>query len=455
MTEPDNTHSVPSYGAPRFFFIIKDIVDSDGRTFVDAFYSVFLEDPESARFLTHQSVQDRLSPSLNHWLRSLFNQYPPSVDDKAQQTIGAVHARLGIPIHLVLQGASLLKDAIADRLIDKVDDPKELGAAIKLVGHTIDVAMQKMSAAYVGDTKRSVRSAEAYRVISLGQNLAVERETQRVALMEWIQAVSFGLLGNESHLEFARESRFGLWLRHRAVMMFEGTPELGAIERNVSILDDVVLPSAIAKKSQYLPSIVSQFRTLTDEIKFLFSALFQKLDGFENGTDPLTHVLNRRFLPTILGREVAVSMESQLPLSVLMIDIDHFKRVNDAHGHDGGDAVLCQVAQRLQDNLRPSDFMIRYGGEEFFIVLVETEISIASEIAERLRVVVSDTPLRYPDGSMETITISVGVAAFDGHPDYQYLIKSADDSLYEAKRTGRNRVVVAPMASDFIGDRLH
>ena len=130
---------------------------------------------------------------------------------------------------------------------------------------------------------------------------------------------------------------------------------------------------------------------------------------------------------------------------MLVIDIDHFKSVNDEHGHDAGDAVLREVAGRMQDSVRLEDMVGRWGGEEFLVVLPNTADQGAAELAERLRQVVADTPCRLADGDEVQVTISVGCAA-SLIDDAGRLVRSADAAMYEAKQTGRNRVVVA--ASD-------
>jgi two-component system cell cycle response regulator len=159
-------------------------------------------------------------------------------------------------------------------------------------------------------------------------------------------------------------------------------------------------------------------------------------------TDGLTGLRNRRHVEEYLAKLTSLARRNVEPIAVLVIDIDHFKSVNDDHGHDAGDAVLREVAGRLQDSVRLEDMVGRWGGEEFLVVLPNTADQGAAELAERLRQVVADTPCRLADGDAVQVTISVGCAA-SLIDDAGRLVRSADAAMYEAKQTGRNRVVVA------------
>lgn len=128
---------------------------------------------------------------------------------------------------------------------------------------------------------------------------------------------------------------------------------------------------------------------------------------------------------------------------MVLIDVDHFKQINDGYGHAAGDAVLRQVAESLMNIARASDFVFRYGGEEFLIVLVETGLEEALVAAERFRAYFESRTVMLPDDTSIRITISAGAATYEGHPDYEYLINAADEALLTAKRNGRNRVEAA------------
>ena len=161
-------------------------------------------------------------------------------------------------------------------------------------------------------------------------------------------------------------------------------------------------------------------------------------------TDPLTGVFNRRYMNAHLDRAIMEIAETAKPVSALMLDIDHFKQVNDTYGHASGDAVLKILAKRVADAIRDFDMLARYGGEEFVVIMPSATTEQAFTVAERLRIRVSDTPIEAP-GSSEplTVTISVGVATtFDPMEMADSLLNRADTALYEAKSIGRNCVCI-------------
>jgi diguanylate cyclase (GGDEF)-like protein len=157
--------------------------------------------------------------------------------------------------------------------------------------------------------------------------------------------------------------------------------------------------------------------------------------------DGLTGVHNKRFFLEFLDREMARCQRYGRPLSLVMFDIDHFKNINDQHGHLTGDYVLKELARRMFNRIRREELLARYGGEEFAAVLPETGRPGALEFGEQLRLIVAREPFEF-EGDKLPVTISVGVATVEGKPmDLQAFIKEADENLYRAKRAGRNQVV--------------
>jgi two-component system cell cycle response regulator len=159
-------------------------------------------------------------------------------------------------------------------------------------------------------------------------------------------------------------------------------------------------------------------------------------------TDPLTGLYNRRYMESHLGSLMEQAIARKKPLTVLVLDIDYFKAINDTHGHDAGDDVLREFALRIKKSIRGIDLACRYGGEEFVVVMPETDLAVATMVAERLRRRIATEPFPIQDGSLSVeVTISIGLSALGKDEDTAKILKRADAALYRAKRDGRNRVV--------------
>ena len=160
-------------------------------------------------------------------------------------------------------------------------------------------------------------------------------------------------------------------------------------------------------------------------------------------TDGLTGLNNRRYLDTHLAEMMTKAKGRNKPVSIVMCDIDHFKKVNDTHGHDVGDEVIREFARRIKKNIRNIDLACRYGGEEFVIVMPDTDMALARVVAERIRNEVALHPFIVEQGAKQLpITVSLGVSCLETEADTgDILVKRADKALYEAKRAGRNTVM--------------
>lgn len=158
---------------------------------------------------------------------------------------------------------------------------------------------------------------------------------------------------------------------------------------------------------------------------------------FQATHDPLTGIFNRGAIVGILQTELARALREKRPVSVILVDIDHFKMINDTRGHSAGDAVLRRAAQRMQASVRIYDSVGRYGGEEFLIVLPGCSPRMATERAEQIRLILSEPS---PDPSESQITVSMGVALASGSAKSEELLSAVDAALYQAKHNGRNRV---------------
>lgn len=214
-----------------------------------------------------------------------------------------------------------------------------------------------------------------------------------------------------------------LVLSHGVIRAFHTT---GAF---ASVYGEEELMSRLRSEKEYTEKLLSQLQTVNAELAWMAS------------TDSLTGAANRRRFLEALDIESRRAKRNGLPVSLLALDIDHFKLVNDTHGHPVGDLVLRELVASVKYSLRPHDILGRIGGEEFMVLLPDTPHAAAVTLAERIRKQVEALDITYPQGVLN-ISVSIGVAEFgkDGEAADQ-VIKTADDRLYRAKHEGRNRVV--------------
>lgn len=417
----------------------------------DHFYACLLGDSAASKLLSHEQVKTQLHASLCRWVVRVFAAR--AGDDleslvEHQKHVGQVHARIDVPVHLVLRGARHLKDRFIQSIQSDADFPEtERPEGILLVQLVVDLTMEIMAQAYSSSHDRNSRTQEAYRLFAVVQNVATERQRQRAALLDWENKLMFDLAVGQTEGLLPRigASEFGLWFRHKGAHAFGNVKETEDILRAMGKIDGELIPSFSGKastsdeRSMHLRELHSLSRT----VGLALEAMFRQTNELEAGRDALTRLLNRKFLPVVMTKELSFARQHDTGFVLLALDVDYFKRINDTHGHDAGDRVLQQLAVLLSNNTRGGDYLFRLGGEEFMILLVDLDENAAVRLAEKLRQLIADEPFDLPDDEKVVVTVSIGVAAYDGHPDYQQVMRRADQALYRAKENGRNCVVVS------------
>lgn len=189
--------------------------------------------------------------------------------------------------------------------------------------------------------------------------------------------------------------------------------------------------------SKQLLDLLEESRMQKEQIEHMNHLLKQK-----SITDHLTQVYNRGYLFNVLQREIARSDRYEEKLSLIMFDIDFFKKVNDTYGHMVGDLVLKGVVEVFKKRVRTSDLIARYGGEEFVILLTNTELQNAAQVAEEIRLAVSQVVFKVHEGIKIQVTISGGVTSYQPQESLDYFFVRLDEALYKAKNQGRNQIVV-------------
>jgi len=414
------------------------------------FYRVVLADPQAEEFLTNEQVEKQLKKALEMWIISVLSCTTENIPRliAAQQHVGEIHARIGIPVQLVEMGSRVLKKLLFPLITQTDNPPADKLEIYHFAIDSIDLAMEIMSRVFSFSESTAAKEDENYRIFSLLENAEEEKERQISALLTWEMDIIYKVmldadLGNSVPLS---QADFGLWFNHKGRHYFSGIAEVGYISRLMQELDEAfrltrITPRALNNKGLRVKFLL-QIRNNLSQVITLLRDLFEEVSRHEVGMDVLTKLLNRRFLPTIFKREIAHANRAGTPLSVLIIDVDKFKLINDTWGHNTGDEILRKVSQAFYDNVRSSDYVFRYGGDEFLIVLTEASENETLRIAERIRGRVEKTQIKAPSGEDITISLSVGAALFSGHPDYERLIQSADEALYLAKKQGRNRVEI-------------
>ncbi|MBN8488989.1 MAG: GGDEF domain-containing protein [Burkholderiales bacterium] len=421
-------------------------------TLARLFYDGMMADPMARGYLDHAVVDERLRPSMERWVRELTCCWDASLVREqiaVQRHVGRVHARIRLRVDLVMRGARLLKTALTRLLLDSDSAQPAVRAEAASAGQSlIDLAIEVMSAQYVDAHEMVTRTDEAYRSFASSLNMSLERERQRGALLDWENHLLQDVMSAPAGMELSAlgQSSFGLWVRHKAPAIFAQAPELASLNECITHIDSALLPLCQREVEVGGEELRRRLRAVLGEVgqaRYLSDTLFDRLVDLEAGRDALTQLLNRRFLPAVLGREVELSRRGGPCFAVLMIDVDHFKDINDRHGHEAGDRVLQHLASVLVASVRSGDSVFRYGGEEFLLLLVEVSALQALQLAEKIRQAVAAESIPLAGGSRLTATVSVGVAVHDGHPDYQRLIDQADRALYQAKADGRNRCVTS------------
>ncbi|ADV26862.1 diguanylate cyclase [Pseudoxanthomonas suwonensis 11-1] len=434
---------------PAVAHLLHGLVAELAPALADHFYDGMLQDPRANRFLDPGQVQARLKPSMQRWLHQLVQADAAAVEalHQLQEHVGQVHARIGIPVDLVGRGMRLLKERMHEGIASGAGSHAEaLAASLQLDG-LFDLALESMTRAYTRSREAAGELDGSFRLFSLIQNVGTERERQRALLLAWENTLLYALTAEQpGPLEglLLSRSEFGLWFLHKGLASFGETSETRQVGELAERIDAALrerLPPATSAAGRRV--LLDDIRGWTAAIRDLVGILFEGIGDLESGRDALTRLLNRRFLPTILRREVALQASTGRQFAVLMLDLDHFKAINDGHGHEAGDRALQHVAAILVENTRGSDYLFRYGGEEFVAVLGSVSQTEAVAIAHALRRAISGAPLALSDGTRLQLSASIGVAVQDGHPDYERVLARADAAMYQAKRAGRDRVVVA------------
>ncbi|MES0882383.1 diguanylate cyclase [Roseibium sp. SCP14] len=253
------------------------------------------------------------------------------------------------------------------------------------------------------------------------------------------------MVAQDAHLHCT----LGNWLETRARELdLEDETYVDLVMRHKNVHD---LARAIVKMDQLGQKIdeavYDSFLEASEEFIGLIEATYDDLVASITALDPLTGAENRTLMFARLEERLSLARERNHPAWVIMVDLDHFKSVNDMHGHELGDTVLKEFAAAVRDNIRTDDLFFRYGGEEFLLCISNADYTTVSRVAERLRSAVERIRFDAPNGTRFSITASFGVAPLNPEEQVSKSVNAADAAMYDAKHAGRNKVCFDPQVA--------
>ncbi|MBF0467938.1 MAG: GGDEF domain-containing protein [Desulfamplus sp.] len=446
---------------------IGNLLEPELAQIVDAFYVELLEIPEITPILKNAIVEKNLKESQKQWIHDFFK--PRTAKDikaliERQERIGSIHANININLNYFTYGIGLMKREIYLRIHQYfitqecqsdincnqaayVLEHRNFTQAFLVVGQLFDVLVSLISEAYFLNEMVHETNELSLKMKGMTQNTAIECERLRSLLLDWLRNTLTFLYQtpdiNVHQLPKLQYSGFGLWVIYKADFLSHTVNISAELKKYIQEIDDALFTAANCRADRNETSFfdsVSELNNTVSKASWFISTIVDQVIELDTGMDSLTRLFNRRYLDTILRRQTNISMKQGFPYTILMLDLDHFKQVNDTYGHDGGDAVLKQFSELLMLSVRSSDFIFRYGGEEFLIVLSNVDSQEALSIAEKIRYKCETHMFMLPMNKQINKTCSIGVASYNGHPDYNRIIKKADLALYEAKNNGRNQV---------------
>lgn len=427
------------------------IVSPHSEQIAKNFYREMLGNAQAANFLNHDDVKKRLSTSMANWIVSVFlycdSEQAIEEYQNYQLTVGHIHGKIGLPVYLVNYGMYLIKQDILWLLVNSTLSRQDLGRALILTNQILDCTLQIINESYESDLVINEKNSNAFKIQFSTYHLAFDCERLRTSLSDWMRDLLMGIQQdsfNPNSLATIRHSNFGLWITHKAKFFLANRPELTSLIYLLNEMDETLhtLIDCLNDKPQK-QHLLNHLNTLVSQASWVLGEIAKEIIDQDNGRDSLTRLFNRRFLDTVMRHETASSLKTGVTFGIIIIDIDFFKKINDTYGHDNGDRILAQLADILTHEVRAGDFVFRLGGEEFLIILGDITKRIIHSVAEKIRLTISNTTFKLANNEKLTVTVSIGTSVHDGHPDFQRTIKLADDALYQAKQSGRNRTIAA------------
>jgi diguanylate cyclase len=336
------------------------------------FYDHLMRNEAVHFFLSQDQVANRLKDTLGDWLRlTLSSKNKPEEVDAFiayQVKIGEIHARIDVPLSFVHFGMMILKRHFYRGVLVTELNMQDKLALIEVIDKLFMACLTVMDESYVIKHSINERVTQEYISQLSGKDIALEVERIKSDLLGWYNRLVRAVVFKAKPQQSIFSSEFGLWVGHKLAMMVANKEQVAQISKLTALIDSLSTELLTASHTEVL---LEQIDERIKELVYLLSIIVDESVFVSQQRDSLTKLIERRFMSPIMQREVRMAITTKLPLSVLMIDIDNFKQVNDVHGHAAGDKVLEVVGHLIRSKLRLVDYAFRYGGEELMVALPE------------------------------------------------------------------------------------
>jgi diguanylate cyclase len=431
---------------------MNEVLEPQFPEIIDTFYTELMEVPELVPILSHSLAHRNLKGQLYTWLCDLFRARDASEVEgliERQKRIGRVHADIKVSLNYFTHGISILKREIYGRLHNMLARQDDFAKAFLILGQMFDMFVSIITEAYLTSELIHETNVLSLKMRRLPQNTAMECERLRSLLLDWLRS-SLTILYQASNIDpnalpKLQYSTFGMWVLYKSDLISPSIDVSTELKRHIDVIDQALEVAATSRAEEDERTFFDNMVALNDAVSsasWFISTIVDELMVLDSGMDPLTRLYNRRYLETVLRRHTDIAIKQNIYYSILLMDIDHFKPINDNYGHESGDLALKQFAEEILLAVRASDFVFRYGGDEFLVLLGNSKAADARVIAERIRQHCESRQFQIVGDASIQLTCSIGAASFDGYLDYNRFIQQADEALYQAKSAGGNRVAV-------------
>ena len=419
------------------------LVEARSVELVAVFYSELLTHSAASSMISGDVLRQRLMPALQRWLLFLFdpaNVVSPSPTIALQRHVGEVHAKMGVPWEWVAFGFRRLRQSCNGVIQSTCEQSFHLPAVL-YAADVIDLAEAEMSSAQLSVLPLGVGSDDAAPMLQRERTrplLALDEEEKRflqsmLSTVEWPSVRALGA------------TPLGQWVTQEAPLLFGDTDHAKAVQdvqHNLMRLDRDLLPRLQSNLDNRSVSqgVLREIVAGLEVIKQQIHALFDSLVASEGHRDALTQLFSRPLLNAIMRREIGLAQRRQSTFSVLLVTIDHFKAIGSQYGHPVGNQVLQYVASMLSVQVRSSDYVFRYGPEEFMLLLVDLDADRSLVVAEKVRSTLETATISPTGRDNLQLTLSLGVTTYAGQSETSALTDRAEQALKRATQNGRNQV---------------